>query len=78
MKMHPLTPDEITDAADLFFEAYAIVAKRMPKGSSVEDTLKCMEEVKKIASKLRSDEEKEKREHSLGFAKNFARIYAEI
>ena len=70
MKMHPLTPEEITGAADLFFEAYAIVAGRMPKGSSVEDTLKCMEEVKKIASKLRHDKEKEEREHSLGFTKS--------
>lgn len=69
MKMNPLTPEEITAASELFFEAYNIVDTRMPKGSSVEETLKCMEEVKKIASKLRQDKEKEEREAKFGFNK---------
>ena len=41
----------------------------MPKGSKVEDTIKCMEEVKKIASVLRQDKEKEERDAKFGFNK---------
>ena len=69
MKMDPLSPKEVKAAADLFFEAYNIIDSRMPQGSSVEDTIKIMEQVNKIASKLRSDKEKEQRDSRLGFCK---------
>ena len=69
MRMNPLTPEEIKAASELFFEAYNIVDTRMPKDSSVEDTLKCMEEVKKIASTLRKKKEKEERDARFGFNK---------
>ena len=35
----------------------------------MEDTLKCMEEVKKIASTLRKEKEKEERDARFGFNK---------
>ena len=41
----------------------------MPKGSSVEDTIKVMEQVNKVASKMRGDKEKEERDMRLGFWK---------
>lgn len=70
MRMDPLSPKEVEAAADLFFESYNIVDSRMPQGSSVEDTIKIMEQVNKIASKLRSEQEKEERDARLGFCKS--------
>lgn len=69
MTKKPLTPEEITAASELFFEAFNIVDTRMPKGSKVEDTIKCMEEVKKIASVLRQKKEKDERDAKFGFNK---------
>ena len=71
MKMDPFSPKEVEAAADLFFEAYNIVDSRMPQGSSVEDTIKIMEQVNKLASKLRTEKEKEERDARLGFCKSF-------
>lgn len=71
MKMDPFTPKEVEAAADLFFEAYNIVDSRMPQGSSVEDTIKIMEQVNKLASKLRSEQEKKERDARLGFCNGF-------
>ena len=71
MKMDPFSPKEVEAAADLFFGAYNIVDSRMPQGSSVEDTIKIMEQVNKLASKLRSEKEKEERDARLGFCKGF-------
>ena len=45
MKKTPLTPEEIKEASDLFFEAFDIVSTRMPQGSTIEDTIKCMEHI---------------------------------
>ena len=72
MKMDPHTPKEVKAAADLFFETYNIIDSRMPQGSSVEDTIKIMEQVNKIASKLRNDKEKDERDARLGFYKEKA------
>ena len=69
MKMDPLSPEEVNEAADLFFETFNIIDSRMPKGSSVEDTIKIMEQVNKVASKLRSEKEKDERDMRLGFWK---------
>ena len=70
MKMDPLSPEEVNAAADLFFETFNIIDSRMPKGRSVEDTIKIMEQVNKVASKLRSNKEKEERDMRLGFWKD--------
>ena len=69
MKMNPLSPEEVSAAADLFFESFNIIDQRMPKGSSVEDTIKVMEQVNKVASKLRGDKEIELRDMRRGFWK---------
>ena len=67
MNKTPLTPEEINEASDLFFEAFDIVSSRMPKESTVEDTIKCMEQVNKVASKLRQDLEAKLRDERFGF-----------
>lgn len=68
MKKTPLTPEEIKEASDLFFEAFDIVSTRMPQGSTIEDTIKCMEHINKVASKLRQDKEAETRDKRFGFS----------
>ena len=40
----------------MFFECLGIVRKGMPEGSTTEETLKVMDHVAKLASKLRSDQ----------------------
>ena len=50
-KTDPLTPEEITKASDQFFPLFDIVHKRMPKSSTIEDTIKVMENVAKLAQK---------------------------
>ena len=68
-KNDPLTLDEMTAAADIFFPLFQCVDSRMPKGATTEDTLKIMETVAKLGHKLRADElDKEKKER-FGFNK---------
>lgn len=52
-KNAPLTSEEITEAADIFFPLFNIVDERMPERASTEDTLKVMESVAKLAQKER-------------------------
>ena len=66
MNSKPLTPEEVTVAAEQFFPLFDIVNQRMPQGSTTEDTLKVMESVCGLAQKLRLEEEKIK----FGFNKN--------
>jgi hypothetical protein len=66
MNQNPLTPEEVTKAAEQFFPLFDIVRARMPDGSKTEDTLKVMETVCTLAQKLRLEEEKIK----FGFNKN--------
>jgi hypothetical protein len=66
MNQNPLTPEEVTKAAEQFFPLFDIVRTRMPNGSTTEDTLKVMETVCTLAQKLRLEEEKIK----FGFNKN--------
>tara|TARA_Y100001970_G_C13423432_1_gene457730 strand:- start:60 stop:323 length:264 start_codon:yes stop_codon:yes gene_type:complete len=68
-KNDPLTPEEITEASDRFFPLFDIVHKRMPKNSSIEDTLKVMENVAKIAQKSRSEEREKAIKENFGFNK---------
>jgi hypothetical protein len=58
MNQKPLTPEEVTKAAEKFFPLFDIVRTRMPEGSKIEDTLKVMETVCTLAQKLRLEEEK--------------------
>ncbi len=54
-KSDPLTTEEVQEAADAFFPLFTIVQSQMPEGSSVEDALKVMENVAKLAHKNRSE-----------------------
>ena len=65
----PLTPAEISEAADMFFECLGIVRQGMPEGSTTEETLKVMDHVEKLASKLRSDRRRDKITEKFGFSK---------
>ena len=65
----PLTPAEISEAADLFFECLGIVRNGMPEGSTTTQTLQVMEHVAKLASKLRSDRQRDKITEKFGFSK---------
>ena len=58
MNQKPLTPEEVTKAAEQFFPLFDIVRTRMPECSKTEDTLKVMETVCTLAQKLRLEEEK--------------------
>ena len=66
MSDKPLTPEEVTKAADKFFPLYEVVHSRMPEGSTTEDALKVMETVCKLAHKLREEKETD----AFGFLKD--------
>lgn len=68
-KTDPLSPEEITKASDRFFPLFDIVHKRMPKSSTIEDTLKVMENVAKLAQKSRSEEHEKSIKEKFGFNK---------
>ena len=55
-KNAPLTVDEISKAADEFFPLFNEILTRMPDGSKIEDTLKVMENVARVAQRNRADE----------------------
>lgn len=56
----PLTPEEVSEAAEKFFPLFDIVHRQMPENSNVEDTLKVMESVCGLAHKLRMQGEESK------------------
>ncbi len=66
MSDKPLTPEEVTKAADEFFPLDEVVHSRMPEGSTTEDALKVMETVCKLAHKLREEKETD----AFGFLKD--------
>ena len=59
-KNSPLTSEEITEAADIFFPLFNIVDERMPEWATTEDTLKVMENVASLAQKERAKNEKKR------------------
>ena len=61
----PLTVDEMKEAAEQFFPLFEVVLREMPEGSKVEDTLKVMENVAKLAHKNRA----KKKDERFGFNK---------
>ena len=71
-KNDPLTVDEVSKAADVFFPLFNEVHTRMPAGSSTEDTLKVMEAVAKLGHKFRADKADKEKELSFGFNKEDA------
>ena len=68
-KNAPLTEQEIEKAADYFFPLFDIIISRMPEGSSIEDTLKVMENVARLAQKNRSDDREKEVKEKFGFNK---------
>ena len=58
-KKEPLTEEEVSKASEKFFPLFNVVLKNMPEGSSIEDALKVMETVCKLAHKTRADENTE-------------------
>ena len=59
MNTKPLTLEEVTEAADIFFPIYECVKKRMSDDAKVEDILKVAENVCTLAQKLRVQKEAE-------------------
>ena len=68
-KTDPLSVEELTDAAEIFFPLFTVVHSRMPEGSTTEDTLKVMESVAKLGHKLRADRKEDERKERFGFNK---------
>jgi len=70
-KGDPLTLDEMTEAAEVFFPLFNIIHGQMPTGASTEDALKVMETVAKLGHKLRADKKSELAKERFGFNKKF-------
>ena len=66
----PLTIGEVVEASNIFFPLFDHVSSRMPKGAQVEDTLRVMESVAKLAHKERAKKREEKTKEKFGFNKN--------
>ena len=52
----PLTIEEMESAAEAFFPLFDVVLKNMPEGSKIEDCLKVMETVAKLAHQRRAED----------------------
>ena len=65
----PLTSEEITEAADIFFPLFNIIDERMPEWATTEDTLKVMENIAKLAQKERIKKREEAAKLKFGFNK---------
>ena len=68
MSNKPLTVEEMKEAADQFMPLFDVVCHAMPEGSKVDDILKVMENVAKLAQKNRAEKKKEKAD-KFGFNK---------
>ena len=69
-KSDPLTLEEVTDAANIFFPLFNEVHSRMPEGATTEDTLKVMEAVAKLGHKQRGEKLLKEKELKFGFNKD--------
>lgn len=69
-KNDPLTLEEVTDAANVFFPLFNEVHSRMPDTSTTEDTLKVMEAVAKLGHKQRADKLLKEKALTFGFNKD--------
>ena len=68
-KNDPLTPAEMREAVEEFHKLFSVVREVMPDSSSIEDTLKVMETVGKLAHKRRGDKIKKQHDERFGFVK---------
>ena len=68
-KTDPLTIEEMTAAAELFFPLFNVILERMPKESKIEDVLKVMENVAKLGHKFRAEKRVEDAKARFGFNK---------
>ena len=59
MNTKPLTIEEVSAAADIFFPIYEYVKGRLPADTKVEDILKVSENICTLAQKLRVQKEME-------------------
>ena len=69
-KGDPLTHEEVSEAADIFFPLFNEVHSRMPEGSTTEDTLRVMESVAKLGHKKRADKLLDEKSLAFGFNKH--------
>jgi hypothetical protein len=69
-KNDPLTHEEVSAAADIFFPLFDEVHKRMPKSATTEDTLRVMESVAKLGHKQRADRALKEKSLTFGFNKD--------
>ena len=67
-KNDPLTVEEMTEAAETFMPLYRVVADELPN-ATVEDVLKVMESVAKLAHKRRADKLLDEKSLAFGFNK---------
>lgn len=66
----PLTVTEVQEATDEFFPLFDIVNAAMQlRNGSVEDTLKVMESIAKLAHKRRADKIEDEKNLKFGFCK---------
>lgn len=66
-KTDPITPDELSAAADLFFPLFEIVQSRAPEGSSTKDCLEILEAITKLAQATRKQARDDKAAERFGF-----------
>tara|TARA_R100001082_G_scaffold308_2_gene181 strand:+ start:7209 stop:7448 length:240 start_codon:yes stop_codon:yes gene_type:complete len=68
-KKDPLTVEEMKNASEIFFPLFDIVKTRMPSTSTIEDVLKVMENIAKLAHKQRSELIEKEQSDAFGFIK---------
>ena len=68
-KTDPLTKQEMQTAAKEFYELFSVVRAVMPDDTTVEDTLKIMENVAKLAQKKRAEDREKEVTEKFGFNK---------
>lgn len=68
-KTDPLTPEEVSKAAEIFFDLFDIVLAQSPEGTSVEDAIKLSESIFAYAHKLRAIDAQENSLAPFGFNK---------
>lgn len=68
-KTDPLTVEEVTTAASIFFPLYDVVASYLPEDATTEDIIKLCETIFGYAHKLRAVELQEDQAAPFGFNK---------
>ena len=68
-KTDPLTAEEVSTAAEIFFELFDIVLAKAPEGTSIEDAIKLSDSVFDTARKLRAIDAEASSSAPFGFNK---------